>query len=199
MAVMTVGNAEPEQRPLTVDDLERMPDDGNRYELVDGRLDVSPAPLFVHSRVEHRLAFHLEMACPEDFEIVQGAGINFDARHTHHRIPDVSVVKDPVTPDGHLEDPPELAVEVVSPESRFRDHHTKLVEYARFGIPTYWIITPGPDKPSVIEFRLDGGEYRGAREVVDQEIFETDAPFPVTLVPYWLVADGPWKSHIGGR
>ncbi len=100
---------------------------------------------------------------------------------------------------GHFADPPALAVEVVSPESRFRDHHTKRNEYAAFGVESYWIVTPDPLAPSAIEFRLDGGAYRGASESVDFDLFATDAPFPVKLVPHWLTADdSTWKRRIGG-
>jgi hypothetical protein len=42
-------------RPLTVADLDRTPDDGCRYELDDGVLVVSPAPMPIHQRVLHRL------------------------------------------------------------------------------------------------------------------------------------------------
>jgi Uma2 family endonuclease len=43
------------RRPLTVDDLELMPDDGHRYELIDGTLIVSPSPSLRHQRVHSRL------------------------------------------------------------------------------------------------------------------------------------------------
>lgn len=199
MALVSSGKPVSRTRPLTVDDLARLPDDGSRYELVDGRLDVSPAPKPIHSRAEHRLAMHLETVCPDAFEIFQGAGIDFDTRRTHHRIPDISVFKADGIPDGYFQEPPVLAVEVVSPESRLRDHHTKRREYALFGIPSYWIVTPDPVAPGLIEFRLDGGEYAAIGEAVDFDVFETDVPFPIRLVPHWLVADGPWKQRIGGE
>lgn len=199
MVVISTRQTEPQHRSLTVDGLARMPDDRQRYELVAGRLDVSPAPKPAHSRVEHRLAVHLESVCPDDIEIFQGTGIDFNARRTHHRIPDLSLFKAQSIPAKYFETPPVLAVEVVSPESTFRDHHTKEQEYAEFGIDSYWTITPHPFDPSIIEFRLDGTEYRMISEAVGREPFETDAPFPVKLVPHWLTADGPWKKHIGGE
>ncbi|MDA0565760.1 Uma2 family endonuclease [Streptomonospora sp. S1-112] len=185
---------------VTVDDLERMPDDGRRYELVDGRLDVSPAPKPGHARVEHRLACHLESVCPPGFKVFRGAGIDLNARRTHHRIPDLSVFADHKLPaSGYFEDPPVLAVEVVSPESRFRDHHTKLREYAAFGIGSYWIVTPDPVTPGITEFRLDGGEYRGVADALNFDVLSTDVPFPVRVVPHWLTADdATWKQRVGG-
>ena len=59
MSVMTTRRSEASERPLTVDDLARIPDDGRRYELVDGRLDVSPAPSPIHSTVDTRLTYLL--------------------------------------------------------------------------------------------------------------------------------------------
>src|SRR6266568_4957196 len=61
--------------PLTVADLERTPDDGRRYELVDGVLTVSPAPLIPHQVVLLELAVTLRSACPEDLELVPGPGL----------------------------------------------------------------------------------------------------------------------------
>ncbi len=49
MAVMSIAEAWPAgARPFTVDDLDRMPEDGKRYELIDGELTVSPAPVLAH-------------------------------------------------------------------------------------------------------------------------------------------------------
>ncbi|PSL00968.1 Uma2 family endonuclease [Murinocardiopsis flavida] len=199
MAVMSIGKTEPQQRPLTVDDLARMPDDGRRYELIDGRLDVSPAPVRWHTRIEGRLQYHLVGLAPEGLEVLPGPGINFNADRTHHRIPDLAVAQEDNGESPYLTSPPLLAVEVVSPESVFRDHHTKKREYAEFGIESYWIISPYTDKPGIVELRLDQGSYREVGQAFGEEVFETDLPFPVKLVPRWLVENGPWKRHIGGE
>ena len=94
--------------------------------------------------------------------------------------------------------PPLVAVEVVSPESVFRDHHIKRRAYAEFGIPSYWVITPDPDKASIIELRLEDGAYTEVSAAFGDEVFETRAPFPVRIVPHWLAAPGDWRARIGG-
>ncbi|QBI56012.1 Uma2 family endonuclease [Streptomonospora litoralis] len=199
MAVMSIGKTDPPVQRLTVDDLARMPDDGRRYELVDGRLDVSPAPVFLHTLIESRLNTYLGMTAPQEYLVLNGLGINFNADRTHHRIPDVVVLRSQDAEHPYITRPPVLAVEVVSPESVLRDNHTKRREYADFGIESYWIINPAPDKTGISELRLENGQYVEARQVHGEDLFETELPFPVRLVPHWLTADGDWRSHIGGE
>ncbi|MBB5152977.1 Uma2 family endonuclease [Saccharopolyspora phatthalungensis] len=199
---MTVVNmrANEQHAPMTADDLERLPDDGRRYELVDGRLDVSPAPVSVHSLVESRLSAYLGFeVAPDDCVVMQGAGINLNADRTHHRIPDVVVIEAADFEKPYLTRPPLLAIEVVSPESILRDHHTKRREYAKFGINAYWIVTPGDEKPAIVELRLADGEYREVQQVLGEDTFATEFPFPVKIVPQWLLASGPWRDRIGGE
>lgn len=187
-----------EHEPMTVDDLKRLPDDGRRYELVDGRLDVSPSATRKHGRVENRLAFVLTGSAPDEYEVLSDIGINLNAARTHHRIPDVMVRLDVEDEDYPIK-PPVLAVEVVSTESVLRDHHIKRREYAGFGIEAYWIITPSAENPSILEFCLENGEYQAVQEVLGEDTFATDFPFPVKFVPHWLVASGSWRDRIGGE
>ena len=67
MAVMSIAEAWPAAgRPFTVADLDRMPDDGHRYELLDGALVVSPRPANPHQEVAMELAVRLRSAYPRD-------------------------------------------------------------------------------------------------------------------------------------
>ncbi len=60
----------PRGRALTRRDLERMPDDGHRYELVDGSLIVTPAPSPRHQAVLARLYGTLAAHCPADLQVL---------------------------------------------------------------------------------------------------------------------------------
>ncbi|GAB3498017.1 Uma2 family endonuclease [Nocardiopsis coralliicola] len=197
MAAMATSTSDP--GPRTVDDLENTPDDGRRYELADGRLDVSPSPKPRHGRAEQRLSWVLESSCPDGAEILPGTGVVMNTARTRYRIPDLAVF----SPAGLPEDneysatPPVLAIEVVSPESVFRDNHTKRREYAAFGIASYWIITPSAEKTCILEFRLQDGTHEAA-QVHGGDVFTTEYPFPVQMVPRWLTADGPWKELVLG-
>ncbi|GAA0532048.1 hypothetical protein GCM10011581_16520 [Saccharopolyspora subtropica] len=194
MAVVNMG-ADEQYVPMTVDDLERLPDDGRRYELVDGRLDVSPSPVSLHSLIEAKLCgFFNYVVAPKGYLALQGAGINFNADRTHHRIPDVVVIKAEEFVRPYLVRPPLLVIEVVSETSVFRDYHTKPREYAEFGIPAYWIVNPTMAEPRIVELRLDDGEYREVQQATGKDLFTTTFPFPVTIIPDRLLhADGLWN------
>lgn len=78
--------------PFTVEDLERMPDDGRRYELIDGMLIVSPAPAMPHQRVAFLLGILLEQACPDDL-VVFGTPVNVRLSSRSALEPDVVVAR----------------------------------------------------------------------------------------------------------
>ncbi|MEU0237783.1 Uma2 family endonuclease [Nocardiopsis sp. NPDC006198] len=196
---MTTRHPDVPERGLTVDDLAHTPDDGRRYELVDGRLDVSPAPKPLHSVVDSRLTIHLGNTAPDEFVVLSGPGVNLNGDRTLHRIPDLAVFDHEPPEEGYFDIPPVLAVEIVSPESVLRDNHTKRHEYAAFGIRSYWIVNALADKVGLVELRLEDGVYQEAAQVHGEDVFETDLPFPVRLVPHWLTAGGPWRGSIGGE
>ncbi|MFW6638537.1 Uma2 family endonuclease [Nocardiopsis algeriensis] len=195
---MAIRHADAAGGRLTVDDLARLPDDGRRHELVDGRLEVSPAPVFRHFRAANRLSTHLDILSGGEFELGENPGMTLNAEGTHHRVPDLAVFDHPPASDGYFDAPPLLAVEIVSPESVIRDTHTKRQEYAAFGIPSYWIINPLADKVGLVELQLEEGRYQEVTLAHGEDVFETELPFPIKLVPHWLTADGPWMKHIGG-
>jgi len=162
---MFVSRAElPDDRPLTVDDLDQLPDDGNRYELDDGVLVVSPAPALNHQFVLQRLS---------DLVVVRADSVGFE---------DKTVSKAPV-----------LAVEIASPSTALYDRNTKKDVYAGFGVASYWLVKPSLDDPRLIAFELRRGSYHQIAEVSGDEASEAARPFAVDVVPAALVA-GPWRS-----
>lgn len=183
----------PDDRPLTIDDLDLLPDDGNKYELDDGLLVVSPAPALIHQLVVQRLAVALDTASPKTFQVLPGPGVEMS--RTQYRIPDLVVVQ---FSDIHFDDrtvtkPPVLAIEVASPSTILYDRNRKKDVYAGFGIQSYWIVKPDLNKPSLTAFELNRGTYRVVVEVTGDEIFRTTKPFDCEIVPAALVA-GPWQA-----
>jgi Uma2 family endonuclease len=188
MSVMTAPQfVLPADRPLTVADLDLTPNDGCRYELDDGVLVVSPAPVTIHQRVLHRLEFMLETACPPEFELLPGPGVEMS--EIQYRIPDLVVVRSASIglTDKNLTRPPELVVEIASPSTAHYDRGRKKVVYAEFGIPAYWIVVPDPDRPSLTAYALTRDSYTEAGRASGEQRFATATPFPVEIAPAALV------------
>ena len=189
MSVMTASRTElPDDRPLTVEDLDLLPDDGNRYELDDGVLIVSPAPTNLHQRAVTRLVLILSIACPPEFEVLVGPGVNIS--RFQHRVPDVAVVRADSMQTVFQVRPPALAVEVASPRTQLYDRNRKKDVYEQFGIRSYWIINPDRDKPELTVFEMRSGRYQQVARVAGDEAFEAALPFPVSVTPSALVRTG---------
>jgi len=172
-------------RPFTVDDLEGMPDDGNRYELIDGMLHVSPAPGTRHQKVTYRLYGVLERACPEEFDVL-GAPYAVRPSQTTELQPDILVGHAADFTDKLLPTAPVLAVEVFSPSSVVYDLNYKKATYQRLGVHSYWVIDP--QEPTLTAFELDDAAvYQQVAEVKGTDAFEAQRPFPVRVVPLELL------------
>jgi Uma2 family endonuclease len=172
---------------FTVDDLDRIPGgDGNRYELIDGMLVVSPAPGMPHQVVVTRLATLLTAACPRDLFVLGSSPAVRTGRRGSVE-PDVVVLRKADVAaafDRPYTGVPVLAVEVLSPSSRTFDRLVKRSVYARIGVPTYWIIDPSPRTgPAITALRLDPGtgEYHEVAAVGPDGVLTTAEPFSVTL------------------
>jgi Uma2 family endonuclease len=132
----------------TVEMLDAMPDDGNRYEVIDGALFVTPAPSDIHQLVVLALASRLRDYL-RPFSIARALHSPADVRRDdrrHNRVqPDVFVVR---LIDGQRPPYPFdlsdllLAAEVESPSHRLYDYQTKRRLYLDSGVPEYWIASP---------------------------------------------------------
>jgi Uma2 family endonuclease len=187
MSAVTIAEAWPRPgEPFTVDDLDRMPDDGHRYELIDGMLIVSPAPNIGHQRVIVVLTSLLEYACPEHMVVFADVGVRIAENSALE--PDVVVARVSDAEGVRLTRPPLLVAEVLSPDSVLRDLNLKKAAYERFGIPSYWVVDPDLDRPSLRAFELESGSYTEVAYVTGAEAFHATKPFGVEIVPDRLVA-----------
>jgi Uma2 family endonuclease len=171
--------------PFTVADLEEMPDDGRRYELIDGKLLVTPAPGVPHQTVGFRLARFLDDACPDElFVIIAPFAVQPDQFNEVQ--PDVIVARFAELTNKNLPTAPVLAVEVLSPSGRLIDTNLKRAVYQRMGTPSYWIVDP--EVPELLVLELDGdGEYQQMAKVSGDEPFVANRPFDVRIVPNELL------------
>jgi len=149
------------KKVLDYSDYLSAPQDGQRYEIIAGKLYVTPSPTTLHQRVSRRLQRQLE-----DYFHDRGLGEVFDAPVTllltDHDVvePDVLVITDAdqINARGVIEGPPLLIVEVLSPSTASRDRSVKARRFAELGVPHYWLVDP--EGRRVECHALDAGEYR---------------------------------------
>lgn len=170
----------PQGRPFTVDDLEAMPDDGKRYELIDGMLVVSPAPGRRHQRAVLLLSMALEERCQPGLEVLP-APFAVRPSTTTELQPDVLVAREDDLTEKMLPAAPVLAVEVLSPSSVINDMNNKKAAYERMGVASYWVVAP--QAPSITVFELADGHYELIAEVKDTDVLSVENPFPVRITP----------------
>lgn len=158
----------------TVDDLDDLPDDGYRYELIDGALLVSPPPELPHQYLTGQLVVLLSAQLPAAYRAAPAPGLYFDTRN--YRIPDVVVFRRERLAGGRLgPDDVLLAVEVVSPGSVRMDRVAKPAQYAAGGIPYLWRVELTPLE--LVTHELGGDHYRETGRY-DGEV---DVTLPVPL------------------
>jgi Uma2 family endonuclease len=185
MSVVTIAEAWPaEGRPFTVAELDRMPDDGRRYELLDGVLVVSPRPTTIHQVVATRLIGLLLNTCPEEFCVVAEPAVELGPQSELD--PDLVVVRMDQVGGAKFTEPPLLVVEVRSPSTALVDLSRKKAAYQRFGVVSYWIVNPELAQPELTVFELRDGQY--AMEAKTTMPYAAIRPFNVTVDPARLVA-----------
>ena len=172
----------PQGRPFTVHDLEAAPDDGNRYELIDGSLLVSPAPSYRHQKVAFQLGKRLDDACPEGLEVLL-APFAVRPNESTELQPDVVVFREEDVTERGLPVAPVLAVEVLSPSTKAIDLTIKKAAYERMGVPSYWVLDPLEHILTVFELDGTGFHYQKVAEVSGDKAYEATQPFPVRIVP----------------
>ncbi len=170
--------------PLTEDDLASMPDDGHRYELLDGVLLVTPAPSVLHQACVTAIVALLHAARTSEHRVFVAP---LDVRLSRFTVlePDVLVAGKSDVTEARLEGPPLLAVEVLSPSTRRIDLGTKRLAYEAAGVPAYWLVDP--DGPTLTVLHLEDGRYVEHANVKGDETYDADFPFPVTVVPARLI------------
>ena len=174
----------PRGQAFTRQDLESMPDDGHRYELIDGTLIVTPAPSHGHQTIVVRLLVLLDQACPSDMQVLVAP---FDVALADDTVmqPDLLVAQRSAFTARDLPTAPLLAVEVLSPSTRRVDLTLKRDRYAAAGCQSYWVVDP--DGPAMTAWDLRGGRYVEVAHVSGDEQFTASAPYDVLITPVHLL------------
>ena len=129
----------------TYEDLFSLPDDGRRYEIIEGELYEMPAPSWAHASVIANLISALVPLLVMHGGRWRTAPLDAFFQGADPVQPDIIVL----LPDSQahptergVEGPPDLLVEVLSPSNRGHDLLTKRALYARAGVREYWLVDP---------------------------------------------------------
>ena len=154
----------------TLRELHRLPDDGNRYELVRGELFVTPPPSFGHEELASVLRRILEpYVARERLGRVYGPRAVFRVKRSEVE-PDLMVraIATSRQRSWARAPLPILIVEIVSDSTRRRDHMQKRALYIDAGIPEYWIVEG--EERTIREVRS------GADDVVQRRVLRWEPP-----------------------
>lgn len=164
---------------LTYHDYAALPNDGKRYEILDGELSVTAAPGPKHQHVVLRLGAALDThVAAHRLGKVYIAPFDVILAETTVVQPDIIFVatdRTGIFSDRGAEGAPTLAVEILSPSTSSIDCSTKLQLYARYRVPYYWIVDP--DTRAIDVYRLVGSAY-GSPEHFAGDALADLPPFP---------------------
>jgi Uma2 family endonuclease len=152
----------PAQGTWTYEDYLRLPDDGNRYEVIRGHLYVTPPPTTEHQFSSFEFSFQLSSFVREnDLGLVLTAplSVKLPSGIATPLQPDVVFFRKGNTPlrgTSHYEGVPDLVAEILSPGTRRRDRTVKLEAYQGAGVPEYWLLDP--DARTVVVYVLGKGK-----------------------------------------
>jgi Uma2 family endonuclease len=160
------------------------PDDGNRYEVIDGELYVTPPPAWKHQRSLSKLHLRLGawiygnnlgeiVEAPTGVVLDDHNGLQPDLLH-------ISRERLSIISERGVEGAPDLVVEILSPSTRARDKGVKMRRYAAAGIPHYWQVDPRSE--SMEAYRLSGQSYERVGRFGPGTIFRPEL-FPGLEIP----------------
>ena len=167
---------------------ERLPDDGNRYEVIDGVLYMSTAPSYRHQRSTMRLDRHVGYPLEnEGVAIALTSPIGLIMLGADPVQPDFMLIRterrDIIADDGRIRGVPDLIAEVLSPSHPELDTTVKRAAYARAGVPEYWILRP--ETRDVLVYSEPDGALadftRLQRFSVDSELVSPTLPIRVSV------------------
>lgn len=169
---------------LTYDEYVDLPNDGNRYEILDGDLFVTPAPSPQHQLVSRNLQFTIhQFAREHGLGEIFAAPIDLILAATTVAQPDlvfVSQERRAIVTNRGIEGAPDLVVEILSSTTTKTDRTTKARLYARYGIRHYWILDP--ESRNLEAYELSGNAYHLASTLTGESTFSPSL-FPGLTIP----------------
>lgn len=182
--MMAIGERVP-RTVLTYEHYLELPNDGRRYEIIEGELYVSPAPTTKHQNVSISLASRLfehvrrgrlgrVLTAPCDVVLDQPSVVQPDILY-------VSRERRNIITGPNIQGAPDLVVEIISPSSTKTDRETKRDLYAKHGVRHYWLAEPFEEWVRAYELGADGF-YELVAEAHGSQHFSAP-PFPDLAIP----------------
>lgn len=145
--------------PFTEADYLSLPDGGPRYELIEGELELAPAPNRRHQEISANLEFLIRLYL-QSHPIGKLYDAPFDLYLTDLDVlqPDLAFfgsARAGILSARGAEGGPDLVVEILSPASQSRDRGAKQKVYTRCGVTEYWIADPGAETIEVYRLQED--------------------------------------------
>jgi len=160
----------------------QLPDDGNRYEVIDGVLYMTTAPSFFHQWIASRIIRMLQAQIEDaGVGLVAFAPIGLLMPGCDPVQPDIVVVRSEdrgMIYNRRINGVPALIVEILSPRNAEKDTAIKRAAYARAGVPEYWIVRPTERDVLVLsqpDFAL-GGYLHTLTFTLSQELISPTLP-----------------------
>ncbi len=177
------------ESPMTYEQYRALPEDGNRYQVIEGELHMTAAPLVSHQQISGNLQFILESYVREhDWGKVFAAPIEIYLGEKDFVQPDlVCVAKSrlEIVKEKNIVGAPDLVIEILSPSTVKVDRVLKMNTYARHRVPHYWIVDPAAQ--TLEAFEWENGSYRLSAAHAEEEEFQP-ALFPgmtIHLAELW--------------
>jgi Uma2 family endonuclease len=131
---------------ITYDDYQTLPDDGQRYEIIEGELLMSPAPKTIHQRISRNLLIYLSNYINQhDIGEIFYAPCDVVLSMTDVVQPDLLFVgkeRSHIITENNIIEAPDLVIEILSESTETIDHTRKKSLYEKHGVKEYWIINP---------------------------------------------------------
>ena len=148
----------------------RLPDDGNRYEVIDGELQATPAPRPAHQALVGELTTRLTAFVRDhDLGWIVPGPVDVLFAEGDYLEPDLVFVRRErlqVVTERGIEGAPDLVVEVASPSTARADRGIKRERYARFGVPEYWVVDADTRSVEVYRMLVDPTHPEVVRDVL---------------------------------
>ncbi|GBC75866.1 hypothetical protein HRbin07_00058 [bacterium HR07] len=176
---------------LTYDDYLRLPNDGKRYEILEGEIFVSPSPATKHQIISMNLSAILHQHVRQHkLGIVLSAPTDVVLSYTNVVQPDllfISNARKNIITEKNIQGAPDLIVEILSETSAEQDRTTKKQIYARHGVKEYWLIDPDHETVEVYKLDTKRRAFQHVATYQSDEVLQS-ALFPhlaITLAELW--------------